>query len=228
VTTHHAALEVHDALSIDLASNVSTSEAAHRLDALATSKGGFVEESSTQGSDDQASAHVVLRVPPSEIESVRALLASMRRQGTTTDEALTAKDVGDALADLDARLSAAQKEETRLLRILDEKTGTLADVLAAEHALSDVRDRIERLQAEQRVSQGRVDLATVDVWLRTRPPEVSIASRMSSAGRDGLALARDATLGATTLFLRLAPTFALFALFVAVPLFALRRRRRAV
>jgi hypothetical protein len=229
---HHAALEVHDSLFVDLAANVSPSEAAHRLDALAASQGGFVEESSTQGGsassgDGETSAHVILRVPPSHLEALRALLASMRKEGTTTQETLTAKDVGDALADLDARLHAAREEETRLLRLLDDKTGTLADVLAVERALSDVRDRIERLEAEQRVSQGRVDLATVDVWLRAASADPSIASRMTSAGRDGLRLARDATLGATMLFLRVGPTMALFALFVALPLLALRRRRRS-
>ena len=224
---HHAALEVHDALSLDLAADVSPSEATHRLDAFASAQGGFVEESSTQGSDEETSAHAILRVPPTQLEALRALLASMRKDGTTTQESLTAKDVGDALADLEARLHAAREEETRLLHLLDDKTGTLADVLAVERALSDVRDRIERLEAEQRVSQGRVDLATVDVWLRAAPSDASIASRMSSAGRDGLRLARDATLGATMLFLRVGPTLALFALFVAIPLFALRRRRRA-
>ena len=40
-------------------------------------------------------------------------------------------------------------------------------------------------------------------------------------------VARDATLGATMLFLRLAPTLALFALFAAIPLIALRKRRRS-
>jgi len=229
--THHAALEVHDALSVDLAPDVSPSEAIHRLDALATSHDGFVEESSVNGLDDrgadETSAHVVMRVPPSQLDAVRTLLAQMRKDGTATQETLSARDVGDALADLDARLHAAREEETRLLRLLDDKTGTLADVLAVERALSDVRDRIERLEAEKRVSQGRVDLATVDVWLRAAPVEASIARRMSSAGRDGLRLARDATLGATVLFLRLAPTLALLGLFVAVPLFAVRRRRRA-
>jgi hypothetical protein len=225
--SHHAALEVHDALSLELAPNVTPSEATHRLDAFATSQGGFVEESSTQGEDEASSAHVILRVPTAQLASLRDVLASMRRDGTATQESLTAKDVGDALADLDARLHAARNEETRLLRLLDDKTGTLADVLAVERALSDVRDRIERLEAEQRISQGRVDLATVDVWLRAAPIDASIASRMSIAGRDGLRLARDATLGATMLFLRLAPTLALFAFFVAVPLFAVRRRRRA-
>src|SRR5438094_8432816 len=52
-TAHHAALEVHDALSIDLSPDVSPSDAAHRLDALVASSRGFVEESSLQGTDDE-------------------------------------------------------------------------------------------------------------------------------------------------------------------------------
>jgi hypothetical protein len=234
-SARNVALEVHDSIAVDLAPNVTPSEALRRLDALATSQGGFVEESSsntlegraTQGADEETSAHAILRLPPAQLDALRASLASMRKDGTSTQESLTAKDVGEALADLDARLHAAREEESRLLRLLDDKTGTLADVLAVERALSDVRDRVERLEAEQRVSQGRVDLATVDVWLRAAPVEASVMNRMSIAGREGLRLARDATLGATMLFLRLAPTLALFALFVAVPFFAVRRRRRA-
>src|SRR5262249_42692674 len=81
-TAHHPALEVHDALVVDLAANVSPSEAAHRLDAFATSQGGYVEESSASGADgDETSGHVILRVPPAQLEALRGLLASMRKEG---------------------------------------------------------------------------------------------------------------------------------------------------
>src|SRR6185436_4221729 len=97
-----------------------------------------------------------------------AVRAALGAGGTIARESVQTTDVTDALADLDARLRSAREEEKRLLKLLEERTGSLNDVLASERALAGVRERIEQLEAQQRVAQGRVDLATVDVWLRSK------------------------------------------------------------
>ncbi|MEO7093798.1 MAG: DUF4349 domain-containing protein, partial [Polyangiales bacterium] len=222
-----AKLEVRAELSIEVESERTALDVARSLESLATAHGGFVELSSMQqvGGED----HLVLRVPPSELPAVRAILASAQKDGTVLRETQTTKDVTDALADVDARLHSARQEESRLLKLLDERTGTLADVLAVERALADVRERVERLEADQRVGEGRVALATVDVFLRSHvspAADVSLASRVKNAASDGLLTARDALTGALFVLLRIGPTLALFGGFAFALWSAFRRLRR--
>jgi hypothetical protein len=217
-----AKLEVHAELSIEVESDRTAVDAARSLESLATAHGGFVELSSLHEGD--GTSHLVLRIPASEIPAVRAILASAQKDGTVLHETQTSKDVTDALADLDARLRSARQEEARLLKLLDERTGTLADVLAVERALADVRERIERLEADQRAGEGRVDLATVDVFLRAKvspAADLSLASRVKNAASDGLITARDALTGTFLVLLRVGPTLTLFGGFAFV-----RRMRR--
>jgi hypothetical protein len=208
---HTALLEVRSEMSIEVDDSQRATSLARTLEELATLNGGYVETSSSTGGD-HGETHVVLRVPPAQLASVRAALSSGMKEGTALQESTTARDVTDSIADLDARLHTAREEETRLLSLLREKTGSLSDVLAVERALSDVRERIERMDTEHRLAQGRVDLATVDVWLRTHAIEQEgpLGVRIVSAARDGLATARDATIGAFMVLLRAGPTLALF------------------
>lgn len=222
-----AKLEVRAELSIEVNDDRTALDAARSLEALATAHGGFVELSSLHEGD--GTSHLVLRLPPSELPALRSILASAQKEGTALRETQTTKDVTDALADLDARLHAAREEEARLLKLLDERTGTLADVLAVERALADVRERVERLEADQRVGEGRVELATVDVYLRSPlspVADLSLASRVRNAGGDGLAMARDALTATFLVLLRIGPTLALFGGFAFAIWSAARRLRR--
>jgi hypothetical protein len=155
----------------------------------------------------------VLRVPVAALPLVRGACGD---SGAIARDEETQTDVTDAIADIDARLHAGQVEESRLLALVAERTGSVGDVLAAERALADVRDRIERLDAESRASHGRVDLATVDVWLAHPQGEEgdgTIAARLSSAAKEGIRTGGDAALAVATIGLRMGPSFALLALF---------------
>jgi len=220
-----ALLEIHAELEVD-ASADEARRIAERLDALARERGGFVASSSF----DESAAHVVARVPADAIGEVRRILAGA---GPIARERETATDVTDAVADLDARARAAHQEEARLLRLLDEKTASLGDVLAAEKALAEVREKIERLDAEQRVAHERVDLATVDVTVRIPTTGGPIVARLADAARDGVVGAREVSLAMVVLALRVAPTSLLLAaagwiLFVAARRMARRGRRDRV
>jgi hypothetical protein len=201
-----ALLEVRAELEIQLGD---TGDAAQMVDALtsfAHEKGGFVASSTIGGKSADAGAHLVVRVPTADIGGVRTLLAG---RGSLMRESQTATDVTDAIADVDARVSAARLEEKRLLTLLEEKTGQLADILAAEKVLAEVRERIERYEAEKRVAEGRVDLATVDVWIR--PPHASgpVMGELVAAARDGVSAAKVVSLTMVSVALRSTPTMLL-------------------
>lgn len=236
------ALEVQAEIDATVPSAGDATRLAGTLERYADEHRGFV--ASEQLGDAAAStpaargatAHVTLRVPARDLPGVRAALATGGPGVTITRESATATDVTEALADLDARVRNAKKEEERLLKLLEERTGNLADVLTAEHALADVRERIEKLEAEQRVAQGKVDLATVDVWLRapasagaTAAPPTALA-RLRAASRDGVEAAEEVTMTFLGVALRGGPTALLFAAFGWSMVALLRRvlRRRAI
>lgn len=215
-----AMLEIRGHIEVDVDENDGARKLATALDAHAREVGGFVEQSNLDG----RSATLTLRVPTSDLPALRAMLGG---QGVIAHETLTAKDVTDAIADIDARVRSAKTEEARLLVLLEKQTGTLADVLAVEKALADVRERVERLEAEQRAAHGRVDLATIEIALRVRgsAEDAPFAHRLAVAGREGVAFAREAAILATTTTVRVAPTLGPLAL-AAFALSRLAKRRK--
>jgi hypothetical protein len=226
-TARQQLLEIQASFELGLAPDATLQATTAPLIALVEARGGYVEESEL-GGGSQAQGRLVLRVPTAALGELRARLA---QSGNVLRESQTAKDVTDAIADVDARRSAAAAEEARLRKLLDEKTGSLADVLAVEKALADVRERIERLDAEVRVAKGRVELATVTIVLRpaaVNDADRTLGERVREAARDGASTARDVVVGLTLLGLRAAPTLAILSLFPALLLLLARRGKRTL
>lgn len=215
-----AMLEVTVSIAMDLASADEVAKVAQAARDRTTALGGFVESSAI----DPSGSSLTLRVPASDIEKLRAVLTGF---GPIAHESQTAKDVTDAVMDLDARVKTAKIEETRLQDLLQNKTGNLADVLAVEKALADVRERIERLETEQRAAHARVDLAVVSVRLNVRGAfdGAPIGQQIVIAGREGISALKTATVLVVTTTLRAGPTLLLFAAMAYGIVRVVRRRR---
>jgi hypothetical protein len=67
--------------------------------------------------------------------------------------------------DLQARLTNARNTEQRLTELLRTRTGKLEEVVAVEEKLSEVREQIERMEAEKKALTKRVDFGTVALSL---------------------------------------------------------------
>jgi hypothetical protein len=176
-------------VTIDMGIGVDdVSAAVERLRAEARSAGGYVGEATVTGDGEKRSASVVLHVPVAREDDVRA---SLRAMGDVVRERETAQDVTEQRADLDARAHNAREEEKRLLALLSDRTGNLADVIAVEKELASVRENVEKLDAEQRVMAGQVDYAAVTVALSTRSASAGegAGKRIASAAREGVSAA---------------------------------------
>ncbi len=217
-----ALLEVHAQIELELTDTKRAKAIAGKLEDFARSNGGYVADSK----DDGTSTHMVLRIPAAELRNARAQLAG---EGSIVRESEQSIDVTDAIADLDARLRSARIEETRILKLLEEKSGSITDVLAAERALADVRQRVERLEADQRVAQGRVDLATLEITMHrpsALPVEPGVGERISEAAKDGVTGVKIVSMGLVTTGLRAGPTLLFFAAIGGAILLAVRRLRK--
>jgi hypothetical protein len=167
--------------------------------------GGYVAEGSVSGSDVGGSAQFTAKVPAARVTEFRARLAGL---GEVTGDSEKAEDVTEARADVQARLRNARAEDQRMLDLLGNRTGTLADVVAVEKELARVRETIERIEAEERTLEGQIAFATVKVRLETIYVATSegTAHKLGEAAKEGLTTAKSFVLGTVALALTVGPT----------------------
>ena len=101
-----------------------------------------------------------LHIPVAELDTA---LVEIKKLGRVEQESEGGDEVTQQDVDLRARLANARISEQRLQDLLRQRTGKLEDVLAVEQELSRVREQIERMNAELKNLEHRVDFATVQV-----------------------------------------------------------------
>jgi hypothetical protein len=198
-------------ITVDLAlasSNVDETTAA--LKAATGEVGGYVSEATVSGADSSRTATLSLKIPTEKLPEFRRKLDGV---GRLVSESERAEDVTDQRADLGARLKNARAEERRMLEIMAEKTGNLADVLTAEKSLAEVRERIERLEAQHGTLEKQIAHATLKVVIRSET-EVAMTP-VSKVGRSferGLATAGEIAVGLAVFLAAATPTLLMFVL----------------
>jgi hypothetical protein len=198
-----------------------------RVRAAAVGAGGWVGEATIAGDHDRHTGSVVVRVPVAGKEDVRATLRGM---GDVERESESAEDLTEQRADLDARLHNAREEEKRLVALMSDHTGSLADVIAVEKELAGVREGIEKLEAEQRVMAAQVDYAAFTVTLSERAAAGEGAGkRIAGAAREGLSAAWQLVVIGAMVLVAAAPTTLLLGAMAYVVLRLVKAvRRRAI
>lgn len=200
--------------------------AATRIRSEVARAGGYIADSSINGKDEERRATFVLRVPSSGVRDLRAALAGA---GEVTSDNEKVQDVTEEHADLEARLHNARVQEKRVLEIMASKAGTIAETIDAERELARIRETIERLEAQKRALDSRIDFATVNVTLSAPATAAwqTPAKSIASAANSGVHAAKAFFTYAAMTIAAVAPTLAPFvAMGIAVAM--ILRRRRAV
>lgn len=99
-----------------------------------------------------------VRIPANRLPS---FLETARTWGVVLSSRITAEDVTEQFIDVTARVASKRVEEQRLLKLLQERTGGLTDVLAVEQQLQRVRQEIEQAQGRQHFLDNATTFATV-------------------------------------------------------------------
>jgi hypothetical protein len=102
-----------------------------------------------------------LRVPQPQLEPA---LADLTTLGRLQGRSINAQDVSDQLVDLDARLRNLRRTEASLLALL-ERSGSIKDILAVNQEITQVRQQIEQLDAQQKSLRDRVAYSTIHLTL---------------------------------------------------------------
>jgi Domain of unknown function (DUF4349) len=83
--------------------------------------------------------------------------------GKVMNRNISGKDVTEEYMDADARLKTQRELESRLLKLLEEKTARLTDVVEVEQKLANVRENIEKTEGKMRYLKDQASYSTLTV-----------------------------------------------------------------
>lgn len=134
-------------------------KAADEAGRLARAAGGRLESEERSGDDAGGSATLRLRVPPADFDTTVADLVAL---GDERHRLLGTEDVGEQVADLDARL-ATQRASVERVRALLSEAKALGEVVQIESELTKRTADLEALQARLAALEARVELSSIVV-----------------------------------------------------------------
>ena len=153
-----------------------------KVSALANRFDGYIAGSDISGSaGSRRNGSWEVRVP---VDRYEQFLDAARGLGELRSEGCDSEDVSDEFYDLDSRIRNKQKEETRLLKLLEDATGKLEEILKVEKELSRVRGEIERMQGRIRIindltAMTKVNLSVEEIKDYVPPAAPDYATRVS-------------------------------------------------
>ena len=207
------------------------------LTAMVEKYGGWIESSSINGANyynmargrvSTRSANYSLRIPSQSFETVMTALSTL---GNVPYSHTYTENISAQYYDTEARLTAYQTQETRLLEML-EIAETVEDIIAIEEKLTELRYKIESLQSslknwDRQVSYSSIYLNVEEVEEYTPESMVqpSYGEKLRDAFEAGIAGFVDAIGDFFIWLVEALPSLAVIAAALAV-LAALFKRRR--
>lgn len=193
--------------------------------------GGFVANSQVSGAAGESRSGLwKLRIPIAKFDEF--LQEAQGKLGEVRSVARDSQDVSEEFYDVEARIRNKRQEETRLLKLLEERTGTLEDVLGIERELSRVREEIERHEGRMRVLADLTSLTTVTLRVeevRHFVPEeaTTFSDRIRRSFMESLWVMRSAGESCVVGLVGAAPWLVLLGAPIVIAAWAWRRRRRS-
>lgn len=136
--------------------------------------GGYVAGSTRQGDGDQMVATETYRIPANQWDA--ALVALRGLAIKVTGEQTQTQDVTGDVLDLGARITNLQVTEAALQGIMVKAT-KIADVLAVQQQLTDVRGQIEQLTTQKQRLEGQAAFSTLTVSYGLKPQPAVVTSQ---------------------------------------------------
>jgi anti-sigma factor RsiW len=198
------------------------------LDAILAKYHGYASEMDVNTpADDAPSLKASLHIP---VANLAASMKDLRGLGQVASESESGEDVTQQHEDLDQRLKTARDTEDRLRTILQQRTGTVSDVLQVEEEIARVRGDIESMEAEQTALEHRVDFASIDLSIGAEPGPISgsasLSVRMRNAFVAGYRNAAGTVVGIFLFLIAYGLTILIWIAILGVPVILLRRRYR--
>ncbi|MCM1184779.1 MAG: DUF4349 domain-containing protein [Roseburia sp.] len=119
--------------------------------------GGYMEYFSTNGSETNRSGSMTARIPK---QSLDAFLELVEGNSNVTYRQENVEDVTLSYVDLESHKKMLQKEQERLLELLD-RAETIEDIIQLESRLTDVQYQLESMESQLRTYDNLIDYSTV-------------------------------------------------------------------
>ena len=198
------------------------------MERIVREAGGFPGSITVSGAgSDPRALSATLRIPSAKLDGT---LAALKKLGQITSEGMNGEDVTQQSVDLDARLTNARASEKRLMDILANRTGKLADVLDVEREISRVRGEIEQMEAERKSLDRRITYALLSLdMVQERKAAMNlgplpVSTQLQNALVDGWTRAVTNALDTITFIIRTVPVLLLWTLVLAPPVWLVKRR----
>ena len=150
--------------------------------------GGYTENrrTGTYGRTRRWSS-MTIRIPA---ENLSAFVSHVGEKANVLSTSETTEDVTLQYVDTEAKITALETEQTRLLELL-ENAQNLSEILEIEARLSDVTYELERYASQKRSYDNQVSYATVhlsieEVEILTPMEEPTVWSRIATGFRESL------------------------------------------
>jgi hypothetical protein len=198
------------------------------LDAILAKYHGYAADMTVSTpTDDAPSLKASLRIPVADLD---AAMKDLRELGRVANEEESGEDVTQQHADLDQRLKTARDTEDRLRAILQQRTGSVSDVLQVEEEIARVRGDIESMEADQTNLEHRVDFASIDLSVTVdygpTPGAAPISVRVRNAFVAGYRDAVGTVVGIFLFLVAYGLTILIWIAILGTPVVLLRRRYR--
>ena len=208
-----------------------------KLSALVEQYGGFVESSSVNGSNyytqsrgysSTRCAGYVIRVPSDKFS---ALMGSLSTLGNVPYSHTYTENITAQYYDTDARLTAYQTQEARLLEMM-EAAKTVEDLIAIEEKLTELRYQIESLQStlknwDRQVAYSTLDLEVQEVVEYTPESRMSYGQELALALSSGLKRTGEFFKDLLLAIVGALPALVILAVVLAILIPVWKKRRKA-
>ncbi len=146
--------------------SIRTSDPAKQAAAFAEfvkGEGGLIDFSSQSEYDSNPYASVTARIPADKFDTV---LAGLDQFGKITDSSVYNQEVGQQVADLQARIGVLEDSIERLKELMAQAT-SVEDLIAAENGLTQRQSELDSLNAQLSWLSDQVSMSTLDVNFST-------------------------------------------------------------
>ena len=148
----------------------SPSSTLDQIAAVARQHAGYVVSSELVGRQENQRGTITIRVPAAQFDATREELKKFARQ--VQSEQTSADDVTMQFAENEATLRNFRAEEASYIGIM-QQSGRIKDTLEVAQQLSDVRGRIERLEAQIRTMSLETEMSAIQVTVSAEPIAVA-------------------------------------------------------
>jgi hypothetical protein len=139
----------------------SFNEAEGKIKQIVNSTGGYITNSSSQvNASGKKQGAITIRVSANKFDDLLGQLAGI---GKVVNQNISGKDVTEEYMDANARLKTQRELESRLLKLLAEKTSNLTSVVEVEQKLAGVRENIEKTEGRMRYLKDQASYSTLTV-----------------------------------------------------------------